>query len=292
MQSALDRFRHIADFYFFVWRMADSSRRSQKNHRGRNFFGQDHRIVPGAAHDRKRFASRSFNCFSSLTDEEWIHGRGLLIELRAPTDDHPTALRDLLRLAEQSFHRASSDVIQLVTRVEAQSSFSGDHVSRSGFYLNPAYGCYKPRRVLGLAFYCGDPLRSGGDCIVTQIHRGRPSVVRAADECDFEPALAGDGLDHTERAAELLEDRSLFDMKFQITEYVFAHLSAGNFCRLQTEFFNRSTHANTIRVLTFQEFLIEPANECTATNIRCAKANALFLGKAEYVNFERQLSPA
>ncbi len=57
MQTAFDCLGHIFNPDRFRRVVADSARSSQKDHGGRNFLGQDHRVMSGAADHAVRFAS-------------------------------------------------------------------------------------------------------------------------------------------------------------------------------------------------------------------------------------------
>ena len=79
MQAALDRLFDVLYGYCFRGIMADPAGSPQKNHPGRNFFRQNHRIVTRAAYHPMRLAPCLADCMFYLRNEERIHRDCLLV---------------------------------------------------------------------------------------------------------------------------------------------------------------------------------------------------------------------
>ena len=113
-------------------------------------------------------------------------------------------------------------------------------------------------------------------------------MIHAADKNEFEPALAGDGLDHTERTLQSVQNRPLLDVKFHEAERVALQSSFGNLARVQAEVLNRLPDANAIFVLAAQQFVIETSHKRAASDERRSETLSFFLGKADHFDSKWQ----
>src|SRR2546430_15867143 len=93
---------------------------------------------------------------------------------------------------------------------------ASNHVCRSRFSLDLADGSYRPRDSFCRALYRTDPLCGSRHCVIAKMHRSRPCMVGAANKCELDPALSGDGLDNPQWAAEFLQDWPLLDVEFNV----------------------------------------------------------------------------
>ena len=85
--------------------------------------------------------------------------------------------------------------------------------------------------LLSRAFDRGDPLRCACDGVVSKMHRRGAGMVGAAQKCELQPALPGNGFDHCQRPIQFLQNRSLLDVKFKIAQRIVAQTGLRNFCR-------------------------------------------------------------
>ncbi len=141
-----------------------------------------------------------------------------------------------------------------------------------------------------VSFDGGNPLRRRRDRIVAKMHRRRARVVSPAQKRELQSALPGDDFDHGERPSQLLQNWSLLDMKFHVTQNIVFQRSLRNLSGIQAKIFNGPAHGNPPRILSAQEFLIETPGQSTAADERGAEANAFFLGKTHNFNSERKPS--
>src|SRR6202050_2235415 len=72
--------------------VADAAGCPQEDHRGGNFFGEDHSIVTGATRHAMRFASGLADRIFDMVHKEWIHCNGLLAQQHVSTNPESAAL--------------------------------------------------------------------------------------------------------------------------------------------------------------------------------------------------------
>src|SRR5437868_14282741 len=94
----------------------------------------------------------------------------------------------------------------------------------SGFYFADS----RDEAVLrtGVVLDCNDPLGSGGDSVMPQVHRCGACMVGLSGEDEFHASLSDECLDDSKRCIFALEHGALFDMNFEIGEG-FAGQSSG-----------------------------------------------------------------
>jgi len=201
MQATFDGLGDIINQNGFRGVVTDSARSTQKNHGGRNLLCEDHRVVSCAANHSVRSAARLSYCFFDLAGQRAVHLHGWLIESLNGKDRKTATLRNVFRFASQVFDCPAAHPVVAVAHVEGQSDFACDYVRCTGFRLNRAHGCDQAMRVLGRAFHGGDPLRCTGHGVEAKIHRSRARMIRAAEECEFQPALTSYGFHRRQRQA-------------------------------------------------------------------------------------------
>jgi len=76
MQAAFEGSGYIVKVDGFCGVMADAAGGTQKNHCRGNFFGQDHRVMTGAAYHAVGCAAYLADCLLNLAAEEGIHRDG------------------------------------------------------------------------------------------------------------------------------------------------------------------------------------------------------------------------
>src|SRR5216117_1753139 len=103
-----------------------------------------------------------------------------------------------------------------VAYIKGEVHHAGNPVCRSRFSLDLADGSYRPRDSFCRALYRTDPLCGSRHCVIAKMHRSRPCMVGAANKCELDPALSGDGLDNSQWAAEFLQDWPLLDVEFNV----------------------------------------------------------------------------
>src|SRR5205823_12907162 len=104
--------------------------------------------------------------------------------------------------------------------------------------------------------YRTDPLCGSRHCVIAKMHRSRPCMVGAANKCELDPALSGDGLDNSQWAAEFLQDGPLLDVEFNVPESVGVYTSARNLFRIWSEFLHRLAHGYSLLILRVREFVV------------------------------------
>jgi hypothetical protein len=140
MGAALDRHRNVVDQDRFRRIVADAAWCPDENNSGRDFFGQDHGIMTGAAYHAVRLASRLPDCFFYLSNEIEVHLHGALVNVLVPTYRQPTSSRDRLRVPDQIFDGTHSNVIAGMPYIKAESSLARNHIDRARFRLHSSHG--------------------------------------------------------------------------------------------------------------------------------------------------------
>ena len=85
-----------------------------------------------------------------------------------------------------------------------------------------------PRRACGArTISTRDPFRGGCERVAPEMHGRGSGVIRMAREGELQAALSRDGVDNSERKAEVLKHRSLFDVEFQIADRSRSHAGGG-----------------------------------------------------------------
>src|SRR5260370_33928153 len=80
------------------------------------------------------------------------------------------------------------------------------------------------------------------------MHRRSARVVGAAGEAKLRSALPCNCFDHSQRSSEIPQDRSLFDMKFNVTQNVILQGSCGDLRSIQSEVLNCLADGNSVHI--------------------------------------------
>ncbi len=177
-----------------------------------------------------------------------------------------------------------------MTNVESQPSLSGNDVGRSGLRLDFAHRGHQPRNFVRLPLDRGDPLCRAGNRIVAKMHRRRTRVVGAAQKCELQPALAGDGIHHSQRPLQCLQNRALLDVEFHVAQNIVSQRSLG----ISPGFKPKSSMALRTEIPCASWRLRSSSSSLPdqrpAADKWRAKTNSFLLGKANNFNSERKPS--
>src|ERR1035438_6071806 len=107
----------------------------------------------------------------------------------------PATSGNIFGLMNKIVHGCVSRFVGSVAHVQTQSRLSGDYVACTGLGLNGANRGHQSesilRSTLRPALDCTNPLGSGGEGIMAQVHRRSSRVIGMAGECELQTALAG-----------------------------------------------------------------------------------------------------
>src|SRR5579871_1989107 len=169
--------------------------------------------------------------------------------------------------------------------IEAHGRDSGNHVGSTGLSIDLAHRSHQAWRVAHFTLDFDDPLRGTSERIFAQTRRGGARMSCGAFKANFHAALPGDGVDDSERQAELLEHRALFDMKFEVSGKGRLQPRERQFSPVQAELANRTGHQR-------DGAIIQIARHSAASEKWNAEANAFLFGESDQFDGERRLARA
>src|ERR1700722_9542790 len=120
MHAAVDCLLDVLKSNGFGGVVADSAGRPQEDHRGGNFFGEDHSIVTGATRHAMRLTSGPADRFFDLVDKEWIHRDALLVQQYVAAHGESAALGNFLGSTNELIQGTDADLVGAVTNVERE----------------------------------------------------------------------------------------------------------------------------------------------------------------------------
>ena len=171
-----------------------------------------------------------------------------------------------------------------MTDVERQPRLTCDHVARSRLRFNFSHRRYQTRDPLRDAFHGADPLGRARYRVTAKMHRRCAGMVGAPHKGEFQSALSCNRIDHAERQIQSFQNWPLFDMKLKVTQRVFLQLGLRDLLRIQPKLHDRLPHRDASRIANAEEFVIQSADQRTATNERSAEAYAFLFRKANHLD--------
>ncbi len=217
--------------------------------------------MTGPAGHAMRLAASAADRFLDLLDEKSIHGYGALVEQNVLPQRQAAAFHDIVGHLNKRVRRAVEDIIGFVANVQRNASFRGNDVGRPGFRAHLTNCGYEAWVTLRGVLDGHDPFRGCGDGVMPKMHGSRTRVIGAAQKHELHAGLSSNGIDRSEGPADGFEDRSLLDVKFQITECALVQGGTRNVGGIQAKLFDGRADSNSVRVTAIQKFLIEGANQ-------------------------------
>jgi len=111
-------------------------------------------------------------------------------------------------------------------------------------------------------------------------------VVRRTSKHRLQACLPDNALDYTHRHAQVIKDRSLFDMKLDVTEHARSDLGFVEAVGVQTKIANCLSHRDSAIILNLECISVQRADECPAAQKGNMEADALFFGKRDNLDAE------
>src|SRR6058998_4429120 len=145
-----------------------------------------------------RNASRPSDRQVNFVNEKPIHWHRLLAQQHSVPERQSASLGNLFCFPNQFRNDLRPNFVGTVAYIKGEVHHAGNHVCRSRFSLDLADGSYRPRDSFCRVLYRTDPLCGGRHCVIAKMHRSRPRMVGAANKCELDPALSGDGLDNSD----------------------------------------------------------------------------------------------
>src|SRR5437870_4247193 len=118
------------------------------------------------------------------------------------------------------------------------------------------------------------------------MHRSGAGVVRRTSKHRLQACLPDNALDYTHRHAQVIKDRSLFDMKLDVTEHARSDLGFVAAVGVQTKIANCLSHRDSAIILNLECISVQRADECPAAQKGNMEADALFFGKRDNLDAE------
>src|ERR1700691_1062607 len=217
--------------------MADPSRCAQENHRRGNFLRKNHRIMTSPTDHAMRLAASLAHCYSDLICQRGVHRYSPLIEQRLIFHTQLPAICDCLGLPNQFANRCVSNIVGTMSHVQTYTHLACNSVGYTGPCVNSADRGDQSRLRPRDSLYGNNPLRGPCQSVASKMHGRRTRMIRVSRKYEFHSALACYRIDNSERQAQVLENRPLFDVKLQIAKNILAHSGLRNLVHIDAKVF-------------------------------------------------------
>ena len=143
-----------------------------------------------------------------------------MIQALNPFDANSSPVRHVVRRCAQPLDSRSAHGIVGVAHINAYPAPSRNHVRGAWFGQNLARRCDEVRRPARKRLDSMNPLRGRRNGVTSPVHRRRACMPCLPNEGDGGCHPAGDCIYNRERAVATVEDRSLLDVKLDISECI------------------------------------------------------------------------
>src|SRR5580658_9023798 len=273
-RAACQRGFDIFYVHGFVGVVADAAGTADEKHRRGELRRENHSVVPRAARHAMRGKAFRGGSTPQSCGEVCVHRDCALIEAELGAESQTATLGDGFGRFQDALYAALADFIRYVTHVQAGMRGARDHVAGAGFHCDAPHGGHKMRNRARDSLHGADPFRRARQSIATQRHRSGAGVIGLAFEVKHQPALPRDAVHNAERHPEMLQHRTLLDMKFQISEDIGRQSGVGNARRVETKIANGAGDE-------IDQVCVQTAHCGATTDEGNAVAHAFFLGEAD-----------